>query len=1629
MNKIFQHLIFLSILFCIISEEQSLISIEINKLNNEIKNEIFSKEHFKIIGISIDDTETNGLEIQFDISTTWDSPVPFTTSIKYIELTKGFTDISQYLFHLEMLYLIKLQLGSNGKYIFSFSCSNQNNTNICGFYLNENLINFEENFFLNDNLNLKNGFGYVLQNNTNTIVHYMNYDSIPYLIFFLDINNEEDKAIVLKFNDFQAIKCILFNNLNFLCLFVNQIDELNKSINIKHYNTSKLNFIDEINENFPDYNNNTNDDEAFNPYLINETLSFNLNLINSYSFDFYKTEDNNFISCFLINEGNFQKIICYKNTFDEINNSPLTSFPIYKSCEIKKDNKPDFFDYEKISIIYANTDTLKIILYTFNKSKYLIIDLNTLSSFISKENENFLLEKISNQKKKIYLLNDIEITNINSNSIQCLNLIIKNDDTFLSTTFNFPIKPSIVEGNFLWEEKLGEVVLTEAENSFFTLLDYTSNKHSIQLNQTGIITGTYKYSDIPSHLLFKYQLIIYPQYCLSYTSDAQKCIKCEEGTAYMPDNSLCYSENEIPDHYYLDTLMDYILKCDENCFKCSMLKTGGYSECIACNENYYIYRSKCFDKCPEDSFFYSYKKVIKALNYEESLTINACTDTCEEGYTGHIFQEKVNETINKLCIFDKYKKINEDIELRFEEFLLLDKEGKEAKIPEQKYKIKNFTSLDSSTDFNLFSIEFLLINDFINNLYTISKIKNVGILQELCRYYFNLSEEYFSSIGGVRELLNNTDDNIIYFYSTLSSLFNNAELLEKTYYDKIMNYFFQFEENLNDISVNSNETNKINSIINSFLKFMNETIDSCTNYIDPHFDPKKFKSDIYYRYLHNILLGENNIRMMNITNNLFQFLQKFDQNLYYYQNSFASFYIQKISEEEEDKEFNLTQLGLNLIILGSNSKITTSSFSTYMFSQLMEKGELCDLKIILPPLKILNNQIDWEGASIGLIIYNGKYPLLNKNATEEVSPNFISINFYDKNKNVIQISNINENNLIKIIKKKAKNDLYMDNCVYYDESIQNLNDIGCNSYDFIDYMICTTNHLSDFTIASFSPSYLMEHYKNVEESSEKEKIKNSHWIKDRNILSNLNGSNAIIIYINLAIILLCLILIIVKFFTKQENSKTDRIIEDPYLRYTINEDVETDKKILKYILEKEIDYILKNRSDYENQKKQEMALDAQNDIFTGDQKIITIIEDESDDDDDEEINEKKIKKVSFRNTVIDNSKKADKKKVYKKETHFNLKKLKNLKTKGKNPIKEEINIELPNIKEENDFIEIDETQEDVKTQSNKYNYNFSNKSISQKNNSTVPPHHRNSTFSNLENMIEDNINKNNIKKNKIKKQSMHQRFKKNVKEQKNRLIYSILDKTLNDIKNTGQNSFEASPNVIKRPSSLIGISNALSKVGNKEEEKLLIKNEFFVIFKLMLYILYQYEYRPISLFNEIILPITRNNLICLLGFRLSLQLSICIIISPRYFRDNYSFSSNLLSIFLTIIFADVIYTIIELILMKKKISTSTDIKSKGIIKFKQILICLLGYIILLIFFLFGFYNSLWVSLFLEENNIKCHYINNFIAIIFVDYIIYESIILAIKSLIFTYIVYQDSEGFILKVLEIFSKIFIFYLAE
>ena len=58
-----------------------------------------------------------------------------------------------------MLYMININSGNNR--IFSFSCSNNS---FCGFFINENLIDFEENKYDKNQINTNNELGYILQN-------------------------------------------------------------------------------------------------------------------------------------------------------------------------------------------------------------------------------------------------------------------------------------------------------------------------------------------------------------------------------------------------------------------------------------------------------------------------------------------------------------------------------------------------------------------------------------------------------------------------------------------------------------------------------------------------------------------------------------------------------------------------------------------------------------------------------------------------------------------------------------------------------------------------------------------------------------------------------------------------------------------------------------------------------------------------------------------------------------------------------------------------------------------------------------------------------------------------------------------------------------------------------------------------------------------------------------------------------------------------------------------------------------------------------------------------------------------------------------------------------------------------
>ena len=596
---------------------------------------------------------------------------------------------------------------------------------------------------------------------------------------------------------------------------------------------------------------------------------------------------------------------------------------------------------------------------------------------------------------------------------------------------------------------------------------------------------------------------------------------------------MCLSEEDIPPYNYFDEIVEQNLPCDENCYKCSMLKTDHYSKCIACDENYFLYKYRCVEKCPDDTYFYSYtKNIITSASVSENRVINACNEECEKGYSSYIIQitndNDDEEIINKICILNENENVKNELSDKLTSFTILNNNEKLNEIQGQITKINNINVINTDNDFITLNKELILLNEYIYDNKSFLIEQNLSDDVSLAyNHYFEKIEEYITQIGGNNELLTNTNDKFIYFISSLSSLNKIKELLSQNNNDTLFNYIYTFSQNLISLPLLLSDINKINVITHFYSTFLNESLNEEMNYIEPNFNKEEFDSNEYYRYIHEIILNEKRLKLIVITNNLIKYLNNFDTKLLLYKDDFIYFYKQKLSEETDDKQIIMSKLGLELYILGSESNNKTNNFTISEILKLIDEGKIDNYKIIFPALKTINNKINWNKAFINIVTFNGKYPLLNMNNTNYVSPNFFEINLYANNSYEIKINDLKENDLIKIIKKKSPKENSLDTCVYYDSSNNNLHDRGIKSYDLLQYIICATSHLSTFTITSFSPSYLLSKAENNKEISEDETISNSWWIKDANILKKLSSENAIIIYINLGILLLCIIFSII----------------------------------------------------------------------------------------------------------------------------------------------------------------------------------------------------------------------------------------------------------------------------------------------------------------------------------------------------------------------------------------------------------------------------------------------------------------------------------------------------------------------
>ena len=75
-----------------------------------------------------------------------------------------------------------------------------------------------------------------------------------------------------------------------------------------------------------------------------------------------------------------------------------------------------------------------------------------------------------------------------------------------------------------------------------------------------------------------------------------------EDDLYQGDKSLFSLQSDSPAHKYYDPIANMTLECEPNCYKCTYLKKENDSQCVACDENYYLYKYRCVDKCPINTY-------------------------------------------------------------------------------------------------------------------------------------------------------------------------------------------------------------------------------------------------------------------------------------------------------------------------------------------------------------------------------------------------------------------------------------------------------------------------------------------------------------------------------------------------------------------------------------------------------------------------------------------------------------------------------------------------------------------------------------------------------------------------------------------------------------------------------------------------------------------------------------------------------------------------------------------------------------------------------------------------------------------------------------------------------------------
>ena len=1179
----------------------------------------------------------------------------------------------------------------------------------------------------------------------------------------------------------------------------------------------------------------------FNDYILCMTYKNNKNYFSKIYFDDNKLQIHILLSFEykifdLYNNNNEYFILCFSNDNKTIKYFSYTDFDNFKNNNSKISNNITFEETIISFKIIKDNKNLKIIVDT--DEGYIIQNLDPLDNSIEindnkksfRYQSNNTIERIELINKQLYIFTKSEsdtkiiINEFSDYSMQTIKLYL-ND--FENPGIRFDFLNSFISSSdeIIFENNIA----IQKNNEFYFTLKQIGKK------QIYYYTNESKYYYILDFFIY-----------------------CNETTYYKIDTNECLSE--APEEYFIDIIDNKIIKCSDNCKKCSMIGIGK-SKCIKCKNYYKLYNYNCIESCPDKSFIYNDNCYDECPINTSIVDENKCFDNIRNDYTETILNfSNSNQTIQEYIINNTYNNIYDGYQNNksnltfFSNFVIL-----------YNLYIENYNwEKNYSSDLEI------IFKNYTSNIISNSNYSNLD--------YLDIIETYVNFFRNIKQLSNESQYILI---SNLSEKINSLHKLNisKKEIPLFLNLLSEYIKNLKNLNSLNYENKYINNNISYFLNISSIVNIYSKGVMESVNDYRKF----LIKYLNNTSLNNNSFNSSQI--------------------SFATFFINNSEYDFTNSDLNISITHLNFDKLSSGEKLKT-------LKSLNSKMTL------IVPFNFLN--ISYISITKFL-----SFPYLNKKLIKYILNQFFSINFYN-----LEIKEVNINNSLQNIsiafKRENPNFKY---CIFYNNTSNKLSSNGCISRLIGDYIICSCNHLTDFSISSINL--------NTEYDYLNKDINENNFWKSRIISSPLNLKsftlkNATMIYIFAIILFFFFSLLIYSIYWDISNYNEEK--GDLFIRYIEDNNIKTQILKIKILVDEEIKFYLNSE------------------------------------------NSQDINKSLSDNLVKENENEND--------DSFN----KYLK-------KEDIN------KDNNNRNEILIEMKEISSINNNNNKDSNKMKIK-----------------NLSSLNEMNKSKNKYIKDKedipIKRLSIN---------------FLQIRYRLNSFKLKYKKTFDFH---IKNE------SNVLSQLDNKEEILLnSSKNKKWLSFIILFFITFKFEYRFCILFSDYPIIISKTCLLTLIVFRFFLQIGIITIFSIRYeMHESINLLKEIQIVFFSVILSDIIYNIFKFFLIKKKITINMRKTDELVIKYKSVCCTILSFFIIFGISCFIFINNLWISIYEIENNIKIHYLSEFIVNIVFDYFIYEIIIISIKAFFFDLLLSKYSkDGIFYKLMMCIAKkihnILIFYIVE